>query len=232
MTDSQPAQPSRAFWRISPRRLSKLSARSFSMICSAVRSPTRGKPGTWSIEQAVSGSSLILMAPVRPPVNAPCPRPKTCPRLFGGWMTCVPPGYTGRKRGQVVRTRTIISQAHSFHWLGSFGNRGNGRAPRGTASGPLGHWSVSQRAPVSTSTRAAPARWSIWHGGRSLRSRWLRFRDPRQRLHRPRSSARAGAAGTCLPISPNSARKARSCAASTTVQKCRLAPRACRAAWW
>jgi hypothetical protein len=27
----------------------------------------------------------------------------------------------------VVRTRTVISQAHSFHWLGSFGNRGNGR---------------------------------------------------------------------------------------------------------
>jgi len=26
-----------------------------------------------------------------------------------------------------VRTRTTISQAHTFHWLGSFGNRGNGR---------------------------------------------------------------------------------------------------------
>ena len=36
-------------------------------------------------------------------------------------------GYTGRKRGQVVRTRTVISQAHRFNWLGSFGNRGNGR---------------------------------------------------------------------------------------------------------
>src|SRR6266852_3281034 len=36
-------------------------------------------------------------------------------------------GYTGRKRGQVVRTRTVISQAHCFHWLGSFGNRGKGR---------------------------------------------------------------------------------------------------------
>jgi hypothetical protein len=36
------------------------------------------------------------------------------------------PGYTGRKRGQVVRTRTVISQAHTFQWLGSFGNRGNG----------------------------------------------------------------------------------------------------------
>jgi hypothetical protein len=37
------------------------------------------------------------------------------------------PGYTGRKRGQVVRTRTTVSQAHSYHWLGSFGNKGNGR---------------------------------------------------------------------------------------------------------
>ena len=37
------------------------------------------------------------------------------------------PGYTGRKRGEVVRTRTVVSQAHSSHWLGSFGNRGNGR---------------------------------------------------------------------------------------------------------
>jgi hypothetical protein len=36
------------------------------------------------------------------------------------------PGYRGRKRGQVVRTRTVISQAHSYNWLGSFGNRGNG----------------------------------------------------------------------------------------------------------
>ncbi|GHO90088.1 hypothetical protein KSF_001360 [Reticulibacter mediterranei] len=37
------------------------------------------------------------------------------------------PGYTGRKHGQVVRTRTVVSQAHTFHWLGSFGNWGNGR---------------------------------------------------------------------------------------------------------
>ena len=41
-------------------------------------------------------------------------------------QTCAP-GYTGRKRGEIVRTRTVVSQAHSYHWLGSFGNRGNGR---------------------------------------------------------------------------------------------------------
>lgn len=39
----------------------------------------------------------------------------------------MPPFYTGRKRGEVVRRRTTVSQAHSYHWLGSFGNRGNGR---------------------------------------------------------------------------------------------------------
>ena len=37
------------------------------------------------------------------------------------------PGYRGRKRGQVVRTRTVVSQAHTFLWLGSFGKRGNGQ---------------------------------------------------------------------------------------------------------
>ncbi|MHB8600970.1 MAG: transposase family protein [Ktedonobacteraceae bacterium] len=37
------------------------------------------------------------------------------------------PGYRGRKRGEVVRTRTTVSQAQSYQWLGSFGNRGNGR---------------------------------------------------------------------------------------------------------
>ncbi len=36
------------------------------------------------------------------------------------------PGYRGRKRGQVVRTRTVVSQAHTYQWLGTFGNRGNG----------------------------------------------------------------------------------------------------------
>jgi hypothetical protein len=37
------------------------------------------------------------------------------------------PGYTGRKRGEVVRTRTTVLQAHSHQWLGSFGNPGNGQ---------------------------------------------------------------------------------------------------------
>jgi hypothetical protein len=35
------------------------------------------------------------------------------------------PGYTGRKRGEVVRTRTTLLQAHTHQWLGTFGGAGN-----------------------------------------------------------------------------------------------------------
>jgi len=44
------------------------------------------------------------------------------------------PGYTGRKRGEVVRTRTVVSQAHTSQWLGNFGNRGNGEYRKELAS--------------------------------------------------------------------------------------------------
>lgn len=36
------------------------------------------------------------------------------------------PGYTGRKRGEVIRSRTTVLQMHTHQWIGSFGNPGNG----------------------------------------------------------------------------------------------------------
>ena len=36
------------------------------------------------------------------------------------------PGHTGRKRGEGVRTRTVILQTHTHQLLGTFGNAGNG----------------------------------------------------------------------------------------------------------
>jgi hypothetical protein len=36
------------------------------------------------------------------------------------------PGYTGRKRGAIVRTRTTVLQMHTHQWVASFGNPGNG----------------------------------------------------------------------------------------------------------
>jgi hypothetical protein len=40
-------------------------------------------------------------------------------------LVCAP-GYPGRKRGEVVRTRTTVLQAHTQEWLGTFGEAGNG----------------------------------------------------------------------------------------------------------
>jgi hypothetical protein len=36
------------------------------------------------------------------------------------------PGYQGHKRGEVVRTRTVVLQAHTHQFLGTFGGPGNG----------------------------------------------------------------------------------------------------------
>src|SRR5579883_1888802 len=36
------------------------------------------------------------------------------------------PGYTGRKRGEVVRTRTVVVQAHTHQFLATFDGPGNG----------------------------------------------------------------------------------------------------------
>jgi hypothetical protein len=55
------------------------------------------------------------------------PQTTDLPSAFRRLDNVCAPGYTGRKRGEVVRTRTVVSQAHRFQWLGSFGNRGNGR---------------------------------------------------------------------------------------------------------
>ncbi len=59
------------------------------------------------------------------------------------------PGYTGRKRGEVVRTRTVVSQAHSYQWLGSFGNKGNGlyRAELRLAVSTIGRYLAAHQLP-------------------------------------------------------------------------------------
>lgn len=54
------------------------------------------------------------------------PQAEELPPAFRRLDELCAPGYTGRKRGEIVRTRTVISQAHSSQWLGTFGNPGNG----------------------------------------------------------------------------------------------------------
>jgi hypothetical protein len=44
------------------------------------------------------------------------------------------PGYCGRKRGEVVRTRTTALQMHTRQWVGTYAGPGNGDYRRELAS--------------------------------------------------------------------------------------------------
>ncbi|GHO82583.1 hypothetical protein KSZ_05890 [Dictyobacter formicarum] len=54
------------------------------------------------------------------------PQADTLPAPHHRFDQVCAPGYTGRKRGEVVRTRTVILQTHTHQFLGIFGNAGNG----------------------------------------------------------------------------------------------------------
>src|SRR6266567_9256439 len=68
----------------------------------------------------------MWMARDAPLANVPCHRWSRCPSLIVVRNHVCAPGYQGRKRGEVVRTRTVILQAHTHQFLGTFGGPGNG----------------------------------------------------------------------------------------------------------
>jgi len=54
------------------------------------------------------------------------PQLESLPAAHRRFAVVCAPGYTGRKRGEVVRTCTVILQAHTHQFLGTFGGLGNG----------------------------------------------------------------------------------------------------------
>ncbi len=54
------------------------------------------------------------------------PHSQELPRAHRRMGKVCAPGYTGRKRGEVVRTRTTLLLAHTQQWFATFGNAGNG----------------------------------------------------------------------------------------------------------
>src|SRR5713226_2189468 len=102
------------------------------------------------------------------------------------------PGYTGRKRGEVVRTRTTLLQAHTHQWLATFGNAGNAdyRGERLARAG--GDRGVSDEAEPAPRSGPHPTRWPVreWSHRRGpagcpdpLADAWQRLRA-RFRWHR------------------------------------------------
>jgi hypothetical protein len=103
------------------------------------------------------------------------------------------PGYTGRKRGEIVRTRTTVLQMHTHQWVASFGNPGNGqyREELRRAKTTIQEYIKAHGFPAErTLVRAS---WPIWDRSSRLRPGRFCVRDPRQRLQPPRARRRPGA---------------------------------------
>jgi hypothetical protein len=110
------------------------------------------------------------------------PQTDEMPPTFRRLDAVCAPGYVGRKRGEVVRTRTVGRGAHNYQWLGSFGNRGNGRyrAELRQALSAIRRYLAAHQLPQERATLAAG--WAIWHWGRAGGPGWLLLRAAWQRL--------------------------------------------------
>jgi len=107
------------------------------------------------------------------------------------------PGYRGRKRGEVVRTRTTALQMHTRQWVGTYAGKGNGDYRGELASALQAITTYLKHFAFRARDGSGAPRRAIWrcdrhhatHPGRRV------FRDARQRLSALKSSpdpARAG----------------------------------------
>src|SRR5439155_25344371 len=77
-----------------------------------------------SIDRGAAIWSLTSMRRAKPHGNAPCD--PTLPAAKRRLDAVCAPGYRGRKRGEVVRTRTTALQMHTRQWVGTYAGKGNG----------------------------------------------------------------------------------------------------------
>ena len=89
------------------------------------------------------------------------PQTEDLPPSFRRLDEVCAPGYRGRKRGKSYVPGHVISQAHSYQWLGSFGNKGNGRYREELRKG-LSAIALSHSPPAPARAHPAPARRPIW----------------------------------------------------------------------
>ncbi len=159
------------------------------------------------------------------------PQGEELPPAFRRLDDVCAPGYTGRKRGQVVRTRTVVSQAHSFQWLGSFGNRGNGRYRADLRQGlaAIGRYLAAHQL---SQTRCL-LRLDGQYGTGAVLADLAGFAFvTRGKDYRVLDHPLFRRVCICLPISSSSARKAKRCAVSTIALRFRSDPKEYGAGWW
>ena len=157
------------------------------------------------------------------------PQTEDLPAAYRRLDVVCAPGYTGRKRGEVVRTRTVVSQAHSYQWLGSFGNRGNGlyRKELRQALAAIGRYLATHQLQQERSLIRLDGQYGT--GAVLTAPFWVRVCDPWQRLHRTGSSSCAGAAAPAPRSVPTAPRKPDGAQPLRLPREFRWDPRVCSA---
>src|SRR5437667_4531675 len=78
------------------------------------------------IDKGIATSSLMSMPAARRQRLRALPCVPALPPAQRRLDAVCAPGYTGRKRGEVVRTRPTALQMHTRQWIGTYAGRGNG----------------------------------------------------------------------------------------------------------
>lgn len=77
------------------------------------------------------------------------------------------PGYLGRKRGEVVRTRTTVLQVHTHQWVGTFGGSGNGDYRGELLRAVQSITDYVKRLSVPHTLRPGSSGWALWRSSSS-----------------------------------------------------------------
>jgi hypothetical protein len=118
------------------------------------------------------------------------------------------PGYAGRKRGEVMRSRLTVQQAHTREWLGTFGESGNGQLwPRLERRLP---WATPPATPRPPPSRPSPD-WS--HPPSRPSPDWS---HPPSTLANVGSPTGGAASALLMPARPPAARHLRCCLVRAT----------------
>ncbi len=147
------------------------------------------KQAIWWIGREVLGSSLMSMAPVRRPANAPCLRPRNCHQparrleelcaafLHGTQARGHRANPDRHPSGSLLAMARLLWQPRQW------------TLPNRIAPGALRQWSLPGFPPPLAGAGLGALRWAIWHGGGDCRPGRFPLRDARERLHGARSSS-------------------------------------------
>jgi hypothetical protein len=107
----------------------------------------------------------MSMPHAKQPDLGPCPVILPCLPLDADSTAVCAPGYSGRKRGEVVRTRTVVLQMHTRQWIGTYAGRGNGDYCSELTRALQSITTYLKQFVLTPEVAQGESRWALWRRG-------------------------------------------------------------------